>query len=538
VNTPRLLASLAALGIVGGAAAVAVNRDGGNTASPPPTSQLPRIPFSPSSGGVGADKMSSEAAASDRMAFWAPPKLILDNPVTLPATAPVYRWNAASHPSQERVAEIAKLLGVEGAPTLVDGQWTVGTYEAGKVLNVNPGGDGSWWFNNSGPVTEAPPCAYAQTEPFVGEGDVDPAAPASTDTQGALDVPVDPSTDPAAIPTDVAPCPEPTPPANLPSDADALSAANKFLAEINVPHGKVSVTRNDWSVDVMSPMLVDGNEILGSTFTFSFQDNGVMSWAGGPSSLPTKVGDYPLVAGDKAFQRLVDQQNSFAPMIRGELAQIGATIDPAVDPTPATTITVPAIDCSDPAVTCAAPGTFVPGQCGDPAVLCAAPGIVGDEDPCAVDAANCAPLLPIPPAEQQELHITGGSIVWQPFWTETDVWLVPHVDFIGTDGSHWQVIAVSEELLTEFIPPAATPVEPPASPEVPELSVAPQATLPTDSTTTVPAVEGESTEQTRETTMPEVVTTLADVDNAAPSTATEPTATEPTATESAVTSTP
>jgi hypothetical protein len=493
LSAGRIAASVAAVGIVGAAGFAVTNAQGGSSESDSgaPAGSLPRIPIGGSSG-VNGTKISAEAASSSdmsaRIGYWSPPEFTLNGDVTLPATAPVWKWSGSKPVTADVIDNIADALGIDGQARSADGMWTVGD-PAVKSLNASVLGDQSWWYSDQTATTAMSRCATIMTVPPTAVPETMPADEASSN-----DVPADTMV-PDIAP--VEPC-MPQTPTNLPSDADASATAKRILDEIGVPYGEIKVNRSDWSVDVNTQMVLNGGRIDASGFNFSFGQDGTLQYANGPATTPEFVGNYPLLSGTAAYERLIAQNSGENPMARGLPEPLPAPLDcsdpaatcPAVGE-PAMTVPAPAVDPVDLPMPATA-GVEAPADCSDPAVSCAAvdpalvdpvpggqviePGFVPCDDPAAPcepiacgPEVDCAPISPI--AEPMQVTITGVELVWTTFWSDSDVWVVPHASFIAADQGTWWVVALADDMVSEQSTPAIT--EPPATAPVLAAPVAP-----------------------------------------------------------------
>ena len=195
----RRIAFAAAAVILGlSACGDASNQSTGATVVTPTTSPLPLIRLGGSSAG-GAATASADAAFApgERMMLMRMMNFVFTGTADLPTAATAWTFPANPVVDQARIAELAGLLGVSGEvrsiPADQGGGWTVGAADYSDAnLTVSADGMTSWWFSPS-------PSVYGE----------------------AVSCPAyDPATD-ATAPV----CPEPEPPAGVPSADEAKANA-------------------------------------------------------------------------------------------------------------------------------------------------------------------------------------------------------------------------------------------------------------------------------------------------------------------------
>lgn len=402
---PMALAAVLVLGACG-----AADDDG---APEPPAAQPDEgselrapTPIEFTSGGAGSsgDRVATGAsesaiAADDMMiAPYFAIDYVLGEGLVAPTDDTGYVFEASGPATVEEVSALAAALGVEGEPELVDdgyaGSWRVGP-EDGTAPSLWVSSDAQRLWNYSS--------AWAlQTD------QARVACAVSVDSDGN---------------ETVEDCPEPEPPANVPTAEQAEARAADLLSALGVDPATVTFDTyaDGWFASVTASDSSDlRNTVLG--WGFGFGAEGVLQYASGSLATPQPVGPYPLVDVETAFRRLQDQ--TFGGFRGG----------PATD-TPA--IAVAEEPPAEPDVM----------ESGEPAM-----------EPLPVDGE-----LPEPEAITVTLTSMEADLWWA--WdVDGNVWLLPAYRFIGDDGGWYTVPAVTDEFLIQVDPPVVIdepiPVEP------------------------------------------------------------------------------
>lgn len=196
------------------------------------------------------------------------------------------------------VKKLAAAFGIDGVPKEQRGYWTVGD-PATKALQVDAAGMFNVHDNTTSQTAEA-------------------SAVCSSD--GHCDAPA-----PTAPPK----------PANLPSDDAAKEAATELFerAGIDVEASVVLVDRSDYYVSVAMQPSLDGAEVEGWGFVATFGDNAELQYASGSLARPSKIGDYPLVDTEAAYERWTSGMGG---------DRVGVAVD-TVEPAPAVGAPEPAV---------------------------------------------------------------------------------------------------------------------------------------------------------------------------------------------------
>ncbi|MFB6611895.1 hypothetical protein ACFCVO_16320 [Agromyces sp. NPDC056379] len=192
------------------------------------------------------------------------------------AAAFAYDARAASNP--ETVAALAAALGVEGAPELKDGSWTVGPQDgSGPALYVSL--DGTLGFSYSDPGINPWNCGPAVIEPAIPDGEVIPEMPV---------------------------CEPPV--ADLPSEAAAIDALRSLITAAGRDADAFEYTSETWegAVTRMAQAwpVVDGQRI-DRAWSLELSKAGVVNASGALADLVT-IGDYDVVSEQEGFERLSD----------------------------------------------------------------------------------------------------------------------------------------------------------------------------------------------------------------------------------------
>jgi hypothetical protein len=429
MQSNRIAASIAALIIVGGVGAVAMNRTRSDVSQPdkplPLGATFPKIAASfPVSGSISGNGDSS-FVASDEMGM--PVAFTVSGDVKFPEVAAVWSWAPSDAELRKSIQRAMDTFGVAGTPAFDTQGWSVGNSDSGPAL-LGYAFDASWFQFVDRSAMEL--CSTpASTEP---------GSPAGLDGPRPLD---------AANPTPVGGC-NVTP--NLPTDETAIASAQRFMKALGVSNAAPVIERTEFAVQVRVNIELDGHQVKDAQFRFTFGADARLLGADGPIGLPTRFGDYPLAPTEALIARLgAFGHPVFDPTVPMPAALISTTVSPqapgltTVPPGVATTV-VP-----DPAAVPlendAVPMATVAASCGEPD-----PSSCG---PAPVDGQPLAPLVPpttpIGRPEPRVVTITGGSLSWQSYGGPTGRMVVPFADFTASDATVWTVLAVADEMLAD-----------------------------------------------------------------------------------------
>ena len=421
--------------------------------------------------GSGATTAASESA--DKMMAIRNLTYVFDGTLpTLSDTGASWHFPAGFTPDRDRVAAMAGNLGVEGEvrelPADQGGGWMAGPQDySAATFMVSADGLGSWWFNPAPqPVATVSACEMPA---------YDPATP--VDSGAATDAPATT----AALPV----CPEPTPPAGVPGEADALSKAKALFVDLGYDASNYDYEffGDAWSANVTAYLQLDGQRTPVS-MTVGFGAEGAVSWASGSLATPVPGDAYPLAPVQTGIDRLNDQAQQWMTVGMGyagstmraeggariaadaaataaaEGAEAG-TVSGSVNVVPESAVPAP----QDPSV------TVDPGLATAPAAQAPAPDMPVQCDP----AADCVPVDTTPVTIHLTTVTTDLTMVWD---ADNTVWLLPAYTFGDADGGRYTVIAVTDEYL-HLATPDVVP-EPPTT-DVVGTDV-PADTTPVDST--------------------------------------------------------
>ncbi|MCU1483421.1 MAG: hypothetical protein JWN67_167 [Actinomycetia bacterium] len=350
----RAIAGVAVLAVVLALVGLAVvaGRDSGGT---PAT--LPVL----GAGGAGAST-ASPAMADSKMRI---------APVTyeagkLPGLADeADAWTLAPGGADEaRIAELAKLLDVDGPVTKTETGWAVGTET--RRLDVQDVAGLPWSLYETVPeaqVDPAPPstivCIKAPCNPPTDTGSGTSGCPAGAMCKDApapsTTTPCPPNAncastsvatpacapdagcpDPGSCAADGPDCPMVAPerPADLPSKADAEAQGRKLLTKLGVDLDAADVKVDDgftlWNVT--ADPVVGGLPTIGLTSSIGIGSKGVVQYANGWLGEVTKGDTYPLIGTAAGVDRLNAEQNMLmiAPNIRCDGCEAQDQVEPRV----------------------------------------------------------------------------------------------------------------------------------------------------------------------------------------------------------------
>ena len=347
----------------------------------------------------------------------------------LGTSAPAWMLSGSPTVDQTRVSELAKLLGVEGDVRALTpemgGGWMVGAEDYTTAnLTVSSDGMSSWWFNPAPTATSSVGvgCAAPAVEPAI--------APDATGDTSSTD-----QTDTPASTMPVPPCGDvPSPPAGVPSKDDALASAKALFADMgyDVSQFEFDTYADEWGANVTGFLLLGGHRSPISV-SVGYGENGAVTWASGSLATPQEAGDYPLVSGEDALQRLNDQDGMWAMYgSPGMMAKGGVALD-------ATT----AIASREVTVSEAAPEAVAE------TVLPVPVDSVSDQ-PQVIDT---VPVESLPPMEPITVHLNATRLDLTMVWAEDGtIWLLPAYTFTAVDegdfaGGEYTIIAVDDAFI-------------------------------------------------------------------------------------------
>lgn len=362
--------------------------------------------------GSGAVSPMASEADSKMMAPYGQTVYIYDGDLpALEGTARAWRFPVGAQPGSERIAAMARVLGIEGEvralPVDQGGGWMVGPPDfSGANLSVSADGMLSWWFSPSPDVWGiSAGCASAEPMP------VDPTVEGSTTTEGDVQ------------------CEEPLPPANVPDEVAARQMAEELFTDLgyDVTTLDFDIYADEWGANVTAYVLLDG-ERSPMSISVGFGGEGVVTWASGFLAEPEVVGEYPLVGAPAGLLRLQDES--------GRWMWYGVTtLDAAASDMPVEAVATDTVSGADvPAETM--PTDTMPVE-----------------------------TLPVEtvPIEVFEIHLVGVHLGLTMVWdVDGTVWLLPAYVFTTSDGGEFAVVGIEDGFieLPEALPvPEPLPAE-------------------------------------------------------------------------------
>jgi hypothetical protein len=430
----------------------------------PPLARQPKVielASSQPSGAAGAAPAVASANSADRkMAVFAPTEFVFEGDLpSLDGSAASWYFAADGQPDLQRIAKLASSLGVKGDVRSVaadqGGGWAVGPQDySGPVLTVNADAQLTWSFSSGSTTSIGYACASPgiAIAPSAGSGGSDSSGGA-VDTLAPVAPPAATTPDASAPPVDVvAPdCPQPQPPAGVPSKGEALASAKQLFADLG--YDLTSYEFDDpyadqWSASVNASRTLDGMKAP-IVLSVQYGENGSITWASGSLAEPQRGADYPTVGAAAGLERLKTQRYAYGTTGGPMTKAIGA-----VAPQPAVVAPQPAVVGPQPAL-------------GAPAI---APGIA----PCeAGPATDCAPINVEPITVTLNSVKPGLTMVWG---ADNTIWVLPAYTFGSADGGIYTVIAVDDAYIQQPGPAVATtevPIVEPAQVEPNVTSIAP-----------------------------------------------------------------
>lgn len=286
-------------------------------------------------------------------------------------------------------------------------------------------------------------------------------------------------------------CPEPVPPAGVPTAADAEADARSRLATMGFEPAEFEFESyaDEWYASVTAWQVLAGVRSPVS-WSFGYAGEGVLQWAGGYLAEPAAAGPYPLIGLDEALERLADQGSVWAGVVAetlvDDLARGAAPADAGVGAAPQTADeTVPGeteVDETVPGET--VPDETVPVETVPDETL---PGetlpdetvpdetVPGETVPVETVPPSTVPVETLPgetvPVETEVVVATLVDVradLWWAWDADGSIWLLPAYTFTDTEGRTHTVPAVTEEYLI-VVEPEIVPVPLPAEPLDPVL---------------------------------------------------------------------
>lgn len=395
-------------------------------------------------GGGASDRVaaaSAEDAPAADSSMIAMPYVTYDyvvsiDPATLPTNSTGYVFDAATEPTADDIMALAAALGVEGEPVRIDEgyglNWRVGP-DDGTAPSIWLYDDAllSWNYNIGWDDTVSRGCVEPAVDPAVTIAEPNDAESADAGSTAAEETA---SGDDPVDPIEPVECEAPEPPANVPTESQAVEQANAYLAALGVDVAGLQYDNyvDEWAANVNASERIDG--VVTRSWGFTFGADGALQYAWGSQAVPQPVGPYTLIDLDTAIARLESGQYGF--------------------------------------------GAFGPGIAVDaPAIE---PGIAVAEEP-PVDVPEGDVDGTVVPPEPEVVTVELVSVeadLWWAWDEDTSSWLLPGYRFVSADGGWFTVPAVTDEFLievpvdevidpvplpTETVPPESIPVEPPVT---------------------------------------------------------------------------
>lgn len=395
--------------------------------------------------GAGGSKLAgapSESAVAGDAAMWAPwvqyTYSFGGDASGLPSTGAAWSFASGASPDAQRVAAIAASFGLSGElqpmPAEYGGGWVIGSTDyTGPSLMVGTDGMLSWWYN-VGP-TESDRIAAGCAEAGVA---VTPDAGGGSDAANGTSSGTAPD-DTAVLTVNEPPCvvEEPTPPAGVPTKAEAEDLFRGLLAEWGYDAGSVTLETyaDEWGAYVTGYLSLGGFRSPASV-SAGFGADGAITWASGTLAEAAPAGEYPLVSVDEALARLNDRTGKWGWFGGwGAYAKGGVAIDAATSTDAGATTAV------------------------EPAIACEA------------GAGDCV-IEPMPyetvPTEPEEVAVVFTEVTLETttVWGDDGtIYVLPAYTFTAADGMTATMVAVGEEYL-DLPEPAAAETVPGDTPTV------------------------------------------------------------------------
>jgi hypothetical protein len=444
VRTSRRVA-LASAALVLGLSACG-EQDSKVTAAQPPV-----IKIGQSQSAAGESSAGASAGFDDRMMLPMAVDYVYSGEYpTLAGQAGGWQFAAGFEPTLEQMRQVAAAFGIAGDPVAVPaeqgGGWRVGPEDySAPTINFSADAMGSWWYS-PGPYTGTDWSCPAY------EGEVAPAVEAlpTEETVPGQDVPAQTLPIDAELPVETfVPCEAPTPPAGVPTAAEAETLAAALFAQLGVPAESLEFETyaDDYSANVTAWVLIDGvRSQVG--MSVGFGGDATLTWSNGYLAKPVRVGDYPLIGCEAGVQRLNDEADRW-PSAASPLARADDAATTVSEAAPA--------------------GNGASGEGAAIDIAVAPPEDGSGEVPTELTITfnNCR---------------VGSTMIWA---ADNSVWLVPAYEYEAVDGGIYSVIAIDDSFI-ELPDYDAVPLPEPGT--EPMIEPAPVTVQPVDpASTAVPA---------------------------------------------------
>jgi len=257
-----------------------------------------------SGSGMNAPSASADmAAGASESKMWAPWRMNFVAGADLPALdsdAASYSSSVGSF-SAEDIADVAAAFGVTGEVVELDanigGGYRIGS-EDGSADSFWVSGDAMGYWSYSPKWDESMMSRGCAVAPSIGSDVVGETV----------------TTEPAPIE-----CETPQPPANVPSEDEALAMFETLMSELNLNADDMVLETyaDEWSANVYGYLLIDGVRSP-LTVNVGFGAQGAVTWASGFLGEVVRGADYPRIGTAAALERLNSDYAN--PMLRGGVA--------------------------------------------------------------------------------------------------------------------------------------------------------------------------------------------------------------------------
>jgi len=257
-----------------------------------------------SGSGMNAPSASADmAAGASESKMWAPWRMNFVAGADLPALdsdAASYSISVGSF-SAEDIADVAAAFGVTGEVVELDanigGGYRIGS-EDGSADSFWVSGDAMGYWSYSPKWDESMMSRGCAVAPSIGSDVVGETV----------------TTEPAPIE-----CETPQPPANVPSEDEALAMFETLMSELNLNADDMVLETyaDEWSANVYGYLLIDGVRSP-LTVNVGFGAEGAVTWASGFLGEVVRGADYPRIGTAAALERLNSDYAN--PMLRGGVA--------------------------------------------------------------------------------------------------------------------------------------------------------------------------------------------------------------------------
>jgi hypothetical protein len=374
--------------------------------------------------GAGGGRQSTAAGAADsKMMPMRPTSYVFDGTAPdLGASAKAYTLGGQA-PTAAVVEQYAKAFGLSAAarelPSDQGGGWAVGAADyTAPVLTAGQWGMHQWSYSTPASATAGVSCA----EPSPPDGVAVTAPPADK-------------------------CAQPAPVTNLPTEAEAIAAAQRILGAMGLDSAAYTFSTfpSSWNVTVNGVLTVDGMA-TDLNVSFTFGANSEVQYAGGSLGTLTPLDTYPIVSVADGVTRLGDPTGPWwafgGPMVMAR-GGVSVAVDTAAGGTSAAPIPVPSgtIPVDVPV------GTVLIGDAPDlPAPV--------DTAPAGTVTIDTTPFV---------VHLSGVKLVLSSVWqADGSQILLPAFAFTSSDGGEYRVLAVDATYL-DTAPATTSSSVPPAT---------------------------------------------------------------------------